>query len=339
MKKKIIPAGKIINFIKYHNAFSVAVSLVFLSLGAVFASSPQMREDLAASLISANETVRSIDNTYIASIDLANFNFGLQITDIKEDDDSYYISYAFKTIYIRDYIWQDLSKEAILTVSKQALADKDLGLYVAEELSEVINYQLSYLKEVQQIEKQKGLSQKVVATEYAGLIGKFLNPKEEVFPGYSPVVSPLIVAQESPAPASSPAPETLVVAASPSPAVQPMLDRDFVRQIVEELLAQERQSSLSETNLSTESPVVSVPSESPSPTPEPSVSPEPTPTLESSTEPSAVPSPIVSETPSPTPEPTESPNPLPEASATPEPSPMPSESPSPTPEVTPAAAE
>lgn len=346
MKKKITPVDKIINFIKYHNAFPIAVSLIFLSLTAVFAASPQMREDFKGALVSAKETVRSIDNTYIVSIDLDSFDFSLQITDIKEDTDNYYISYAFKTIYIQDYVWQELSKQTTLTVSKQALANNDLGLYVAEELGEVINSQLAYLKEVQQIEKQKGLSQKVVATEYAGLIGRFLNPKEEIFPGYEPVVSPLAIVLE-PSPLAAP------VAALASPAPQPVIDRDLIRQIVEELLAQERQSSLisaespapspgvrpleaspapittSEPSPSpspTESPTLT-PTESPAVTPEPSPEPIPSPTPEASVLPTPSLEPSPSETPTASPSP--SPEPSPEPSAPSEPTPSPAEEPTP----------
>jgi len=45
------------------------------------------------------------------------------------------------------------------------LGQKDLGFYVTEELSEVADYQLSYLKEVQKIEKEKGLQKLVASVE------------------------------------------------------------------------------------------------------------------------------------------------------------------------------
>lgn len=346
------PLNLLINFIKYHNAFAIAVSLVAAGMSLTFAASPEIRQDVVASLVSAKETVRSIDNTYIVGVDLADFDFSLQITDIKEDDASYYISYAYKTIYIKDYVWQELSKQATLTITKQGLGDKDLGLYVAEELAEVINSQLSYLKEVQQMEKQKGLSQKIVSTEYAGLIGRFLDAKEETFPGYEPVVSPLAIAPE---PSVLPSPsETLAVASSP--AVQPIIDRDLVRQIVEELLAQERQSSseVAWPGQATESPAVliespaatpaesSTPTESPVPeispatvevrpqptssvSPEPSISPSPEPTPTPETSPSPTPEPSPSETPVASP----LPSPSPEPSAPPEPVPSPIEEPAP----------
>ncbi|NCO25225.1 hypothetical protein GW901_01695, partial [Candidatus Parcubacteria bacterium] len=62
----------------------------------------------------------------------------------------------YQTLAIKDNIWQPVVREQTLTVSKAALGGKDLGLYVQEELSEVANYELSYLKEIQTIERERG---------------------------------------------------------------------------------------------------------------------------------------------------------------------------------------
>ncbi len=181
---------KIINFIKYHNAFTIGFMIVFIGFSTALAVSPDLREDITDAFVSEEQTVQSIDNNYILTADLDNFNFNLQIKNITEDQKNYYVIYAYKTIAIEDHTWQELEKEKTLTVSKQALGDKDLGIYIAEELGEVIDYTLAYLKEVQTIETEKGLTQKIVTTQYAGLIGVFLNPKEKIFPGYEPVVKP-----------------------------------------------------------------------------------------------------------------------------------------------------
>lgn len=177
---------KIINFIKYHNAFAIIFMIIFVGFSLSLAASPEFRENF----ISSEETVRSVDNSGIIAADLENFDFGLQIKTVTEDAKNYYITYTYKTYAIQDYIWQEVEKEKILTVSKEALSNRDLGLYIAEELGEVIDYELAYLKEVQKSEKENGLTQKIATIQYAGLIGRFLSPKEKVFPGYEPVVSP-----------------------------------------------------------------------------------------------------------------------------------------------------
>ncbi|HUV47141.1 MAG TPA: putative metal-binding motif-containing protein [Candidatus Bathyarchaeia archaeon] len=184
---------KTINFIKYHNAFAIGVGVILLGSGVIFAASPGLREDVKETLISTEELVRSIDNSRILVADLDNFDFALQVKKITEDNENYYVLYSYKTLALQDYTWQEVEKEKAFDVPKDALAGKDLGLYITEQLGQVIDNQLSYLKEVQEIEQKKGLTQKVVAVQYAGLLGKFLSSKEKVFPGYEPVIKPPVV--------------------------------------------------------------------------------------------------------------------------------------------------
>ncbi|MBT9171319.1 MAG: hypothetical protein DDT18_01693 [Actinobacteria bacterium] len=242
---------KIINFIKYHNAFSIGFIVVFVGFSLSLAASPEFRENF----ISSQDIVRSVDNSYILAADLDNFNFALQITGITEDADNYYLTYTYKTIAIQDYLWQEVEKENTLTVSKSVLGDRDLGLYVAEELAEVIDYELSYLKEVQQIEKEKGLTQKIVATQYAGLIGRFLSPEEKVFEGYQPVVQPEEVVSQPQEGVALQAGTGSEENLAPQPVTQQMpVDRELIRQLVQEILAQQRTPA-------TEQPPVCQPSE------------------------------------------------------------------------------
>lgn len=175
---------KVLHFVKYNNAFTIIFVLVFFGFGISFAASPEIREGVYTS----TETVASVDNSFIVAADLDNFNFNLRIKAITEDEKNYYAVYSYQTIAISDGFWQKQEAEKTLTVSKEALGGKDLGLYLAEELGENINYELSYLKRVQKLEKEKGESQKIVTTEYSGLIGKLLDPDEKVIDGYDPVI-------------------------------------------------------------------------------------------------------------------------------------------------------
>ncbi len=175
---------KLTHFIKYHNALPIVLSLILLSSGAVFAASPQARE----AIISEETTVRSVDNSYIISVNLETHNPQLQITLVEEDDANYYVSYEYDTISIDDYIWKGFRISETLTVSKGSLNSRDLGLYVAEEISEIIDSEDDYLNKVQSIEKKTGVTNKVVTTEYSGLIGKMLSSKDEEFEGYVPII-------------------------------------------------------------------------------------------------------------------------------------------------------
>lgn len=186
---------KILHFIKYHNAFSIGVMVIFAGFSLTLAASPEAREFF----VSKQEVVYSSDNSYLLSADLGNWDFNLKILDVKEDDEHYYITHTFDTIAVYDYVWKPQTEQKTLRVFKAVLKERneDLGLYAANQLSQTVNYELSYLKEAQKLQQREGLSKKVVATEYAGLIGKRLNPKEKEFPGYVPVVEPKIALKET----------------------------------------------------------------------------------------------------------------------------------------------
>jgi hypothetical protein len=178
---------KILNFIKYNNAFTIGLMMLFVGAGMSFAASPALRDGV----YSSSDIVTSVDNHNIVSADLDNFDFNLKINSVTEDTDNYYVAYSYQTMAIADNVWQKVPQSKTLTVSKESLAsmvNKDLGLYVADQLGSNINYELSYLKKVQDLQKSAGVSQKIVTTEYSGLIGKLIDPKEKIVEGYTPVI-------------------------------------------------------------------------------------------------------------------------------------------------------
>lgn len=179
--------NKLASFIKYNNTVPIILGALFLSFGGALAASPDVRDAVYAS----EQIVQSVDNTYIAGKDLAGYTPAVRITSVTEDDENYYVGYILSTIDVADYVWQDVAKDRTIAVAKGAIAGRDLGLYVTEQLKQVIDREIAYLKEVQEIERQQ-VSQKVVATEYSGLVGMLLDDKTEVVPEYTPVV------QESP---------------------------------------------------------------------------------------------------------------------------------------------
>ncbi len=173
-------------FFKYNNAVPVVLGALFLATGGVFAASPDARD----AVLSTSEVVRSVDNSYIASVNLDSFVPRIQITGVTEDSEYYYVAYTLTTIDLADFVWRDVDKSETMKVSKADLADRDLGLYVTKQLKEIVDWQLARLRETQNFEKKVGITPKVVATEYGGLIGKLLDPTEEALPGYAPVKPP-----------------------------------------------------------------------------------------------------------------------------------------------------
>ncbi len=176
--------GRFLHFLTYNNAVPVALSAMLLSAGAAFAAS----EDVQQAVYNSESQIVAVDNTYLTNKDLDAFTPRAEITAVTEDADNYYVSYTLSTIDVVDAVWQDVVLSRQIEVSKAALGEYvDLGVYVTEQLKQVVARQVEYLKEVQSIE-QKQVSQKTIATTYGGLVGKFLDDSTETLPGYVPVV-------------------------------------------------------------------------------------------------------------------------------------------------------
>ncbi len=182
---------KIINFIKYSNVFTIAAIVVFVVIATAMASNDDIKNRVLGEKI---VTESGIDNSVILAADLENFDLEMKIIDIREDEDNYYLAYQFQTLGIRENIWQTILRQKELKISKKALAGQDLGLYAAEELGEVIDYELAYLKEVQENENKKGDDRIVQETKYEGLLGLIISTKtKELPPEYELVVKPPVV--------------------------------------------------------------------------------------------------------------------------------------------------
>jgi hypothetical protein len=174
----------LLHFIKYNNAVPIAISLVLLGAGATFAATDP------SAIYSAQQQVVSVDNTYIANVDLSSFTPKAQITGVTEDADNYYVAYTFYTIDLKDSVWQNIAKDETMQISKAGLGQYgDLGVYVTQQLKNIIDREALRLKQTQD-EARQNISPKVVATTYGGLIGKFLDDTTQTLPGYTPVVTP-----------------------------------------------------------------------------------------------------------------------------------------------------
>ena len=175
--------NRFLHFIQYHNAIPLAVTIVVMGASATFAATdPQ-------AIYSASQQTVAIDNTYIVGKDLSTYSPQVQITGVTEDSDNYYVAYNFSTIDLVNSVWKDTVKPETMTVSKADLGPyRDLGVYVTQQLKQNVDRELARLKDTQEIER-KNVSQKVVATTYGGLVGKFLNSSTETLPGYTPVVA------------------------------------------------------------------------------------------------------------------------------------------------------
>lgn len=184
---------KLVEFFVFNNAVPIAFGILFLGAAGAAAATPEVR----SAVIDVKEVVQSIDNSRIVNLDVEQYPFEIQVTDVREDDENYYVTYTLQTIDLVDSVWQDILRERELVVSKEALKGKDLGLYATSEIAEVRESEKRRIGETQVYEKKIGASQKVVATVYSGLIGKFLDPSEDTFPNYEPVIPDTVASASS----------------------------------------------------------------------------------------------------------------------------------------------
>lgn len=182
--------ARLLHYIQYHNATTgLFIVALFFGVGTAFAASdPELRQAAADALVSEKQTVTQTDNSVLLSLNVDTFDPRLKINDVVEDEENYYASYTFTTLTLEDGVWQETRKTDTLTVNKQVLAERDLGLYLADELGEITRGERAYLAEVQADERKKGATRKKVAVDYTGLIGRFLDSEELEFDGYKPVV-------------------------------------------------------------------------------------------------------------------------------------------------------
>lgn len=176
----------IAHFLTYNNAVPIFFGILFLGTTATFAASPEAREAVFAEHVA----VQSVDNSYIVALDVDTFPFAVHITDITEDADTIYVTYTLDTVDVVSAVWQGVTVPRVLAVSKALLGNGDLAAYVENELTQVVAHEKNRLKETQKFERAIGTSPKVVATVYAGLVGRFFEPKEERIPQYTSQPNP-----------------------------------------------------------------------------------------------------------------------------------------------------
>lgn len=179
----------IVKFIKYNTMVTAIIAVGFVAVASVMAANEDVKKIIGEEIVEKS----GVDNTVLLAADLDNFDLKMEITNALEDEENYYIDYQYNTLAIKDNVWREILKQEQIIVSKAALAGGDLGLYLMEELGEVIDYELAFLMEVQEKEEEKGVTVVLEKTEYTGLIGLVFNTKTKELPGYEPVVKPLVV--------------------------------------------------------------------------------------------------------------------------------------------------
>src|SRR3989339_26967 len=247
---------KIIQFIKYNNAFTIIFALVMFSAAGAFANETSREAIVGKTIV----TRIGMDNARIISADLENFEMGLKIKSVKEDGEFYYVNFDYNAIDAKDGVWQTVKKEKNINVSKIRLGDMDLGLYLAEELKQLTSQEMAYMKEVQGIEKNKGAQKQVESVEYTGLKGLVFNDETKEIAGYNPVkekenqkAEVFGVFNPSAGEEDEESKQTDEGEGKTSPqvtVVKEVISKETIMQMVKEALAQEQASEISASSAS-----------------------------------------------------------------------------------------
>lgn len=184
---------KIIHFIKYNNATVLIIGIIFVIGASALAS-----ETGQAAIGQKQTTIAGVDNTLLLAADLDKFDMDFKIEKIEEDEEIYYVTYTYLDLVEKDNAWQYQLKENTRRISKKT--DKDLGVYLAEELKEEYEARIKELKAAQDQARENGEEKRTAVTEYSGLIGASLDLAAKIFPDYEPVKK---VELESPVPVES----------------------------------------------------------------------------------------------------------------------------------------
>ena len=141
---------KIATFIKYNTLTTIIIAVAFIAVASAVASNEDVKKNIIGEEIVETQ---GVDNTLLLAADLEEFDLEMKIMDVFQDDENYYVDYQFNTLGIQDDVWQEIFNQSQLVVSIESLEGRDLGLYIMEELGEVIDYEIAYLKEVKENEE------------------------------------------------------------------------------------------------------------------------------------------------------------------------------------------
>lgn len=181
-----------LNFVKYNNTFPLLLVAVLLIGGAVFAANPEVRQALVAgtpaALVTDLTPLPAPNSTLLRETDISQFDFGFTINAVRQDEGAYSIDYFYRTLEVADNVWVPISHSKTLDVPKALLGQRDLGLYAADQIGQVMDRERAYLGEVQE-RLQSTDPATGGAKQYAGLVGKELTTAGEL-DGYEPVVKP-----------------------------------------------------------------------------------------------------------------------------------------------------
>lgn len=170
---------KVMQFIKYNNLAVVVIGLSLLLGVSVFAAPPDV-------LGQKTTKITGTDNTLLLAANLDKMDMDFKVSKVEQDEKYYYVSYSFIDLVLANNAWQYQVQAKTRKISKNRL-EKDLGLYMAEQLAKEHDARVKELKDEQSQSLNSGVEKRTEVVEYTGLKGAVLDMASKVFPSYEPV--------------------------------------------------------------------------------------------------------------------------------------------------------
>ncbi len=161
----------LIDFIKYNNAVPIILAVGVLGAGVAFAASPKLRQAVLPQTVAPAVPLqpKPTDTAKLRLKDLGTFDLDVRIDSLTEDTEGYFVAYSYTTLEVAGGEWQEVRKNGKMDIPKALLGKRDLKTYLVEQIGQVIDRELAYLKEAQTAATAAGASRS--ASRYASLAG------------------------------------------------------------------------------------------------------------------------------------------------------------------------
>ncbi len=228
-----MPMRSLLNFLRYHNTVPIILGVLLFGTGVLFAAHPQVRETFFPTDAGPIGPPPQPNKNVLLSTDVEDFSMEFQITSVEHLDDLYRVQYTYRTLEVGANGWQITPKSKVLEIYEQTLGHRDVGLYAAEQIGQVMDREVAYLGEVRNQNQAIVQAKTETTQQYEALIGKTLNQEDKTFSGYVPVIGEHVKESEP----SLSGQAVLELPDGQSVTVPPILSKEEIRNIIIQAIA------------------------------------------------------------------------------------------------------
>ncbi len=159
-----------LEFLKYNNAVPFILFALILGAGTVLAASPTLRNRAFAPDTAPVSIAPVItDTSRLLEENMKTFDLALRIDALTEDARGYAVSYSYRTLAVVDDAWQEVRQSGKMDIPKALLGKRDLKTYLIEQIGQVMDREIAYLREAQAAVRP--VTSPKPSAKYAALVG------------------------------------------------------------------------------------------------------------------------------------------------------------------------